>query len=390
MWSRPRAAETLQNELVGATPSLIEHVQEHQRFLKAAGIVALATGLFATWVKWGIGGDTSVRYFDDLATVLAVLAATVLCLRAGARHAGELRLFWWLLAGACGAWTLAEMTWALYELVLHESVPVPSWADVGYLAGIPLAVVALVCHPATRGGGTQKARSVLDGLMVATALLFLSWTIVLGPLWRNTDLSNLGGVVALAYPFGDVIIIFFIVLAIRGIAAGDRLALWCLLGGLLATALADSTYSYLTGVKGYESGNLIDTGWFAGYLGIALGAFCSETRDRVVNRSGLLLPTPTSLIAPFLPVLGALSVAAVEIQLGHRLDDVAWISAFALVALVLARQGLLVFDLVAHSEEREAVVAKQLAHAALGHAIPEMSGSSVPAMAAETPGNERL
>ena len=54
---------------------------------------------------------------------------------------------------------------------------------------------------------------MFDGLVVATALLFLSWTLVLGPLWRSADLSTWAGVVALAYPFGDVVIVFFIVLA---------------------------------------------------------------------------------------------------------------------------------------------------------------------------------
>ena len=34
-------------------------------------------------------------------------------------------------------------------------VPVPSWADVGYLSAIPLTVAALVVHPATRGSGTR-------------------------------------------------------------------------------------------------------------------------------------------------------------------------------------------------------------------------------------------
>jgi len=355
----------------------MEHVQERQRFRKAAGIAVLASGAFAAWVGWGIGGEMSVLYVDDLATVLAALTATVLCLRAGALHARELRLFWWLLAAACGAWTLGEMIWAVYDLALRESVPVPSWADVGYLTGVPLAVLALVCHPALRGSGTHKARSVLDGLTVATALLFLSWTIVLGPLWRSTDLSTLGGVVAFAYPFGDVVMIFFIVLAIRGMTAGDRLPLWCLLAGLLALALSDGTYSYLTEVKSYESGSLIDTGWFAGYLGIALGAFCFGPRGSVVRRTGLSLPGRASLVAPFLPVLGALGVAAIEIELLQRLDDVAWITALGLVGLVLARQGLLVLDLVGRGDEQEAVVAKRVAHAALGHAIPAATGPSV-------------
>jgi hypothetical protein len=341
----------------------------HDRMLKGAGILAFATALFAAWVGWGFGGEASVRYVDDLATVLAVLIATLLCVRAETRQAGELRRFWWLLAGACGAWTIAESIWAVYELILNDPVPVPSWADIGYLAGIPLAVLALVCHPAMRGSGTQKTRSVLDGLIVATALLFLSWTVVLGPLWQSTDLSKLGGLVALAYPFGDVVIIFFIVLAIRGMSGNGRLALWCLFGGLLATALSDSAYSYLTEVKSYETGNLIDTGWFAGYLGIALAAFCSRSGDNVGQGAGLSLPSPASLVIPFLPVVGALGLAAVQMELGHRLDDVAWITVFGLIALVLARQGLLVVDLVAPSEQEEAGAARRLARATFGRSI---------------------
>ena len=108
-------------------------------------------------------------------------------------------------------------------------MPAPSWADVGYLSAIPLTVAALVVHPATKGSGTRKARSVFDGLVIATSLLFLSWTLVLGPLWRSADLSTWTGVVTLAYPFGDVVIVFFIVLAIRGMTGQGRLSLWCLL-----------------------------------------------------------------------------------------------------------------------------------------------------------------
>jgi hypothetical protein len=343
----------------------MEHGDPHRRFLTGLGASALATALFAAWLGWGIGGESSVRYFSDLATPLAALTAAALCLRAGRRHVGGLRQFWWLLAGASAAWAIAEVIWGFYELVLVEEVPVPSWADVGYLGGIPLAVGALLSHPALRGGGVQKARSVFDGLVVATALLFLSWTLVLGPLWRSTDLTTLGGIVALAYPFGDVVIVFFVVLAVRGMTGGDRLPLWCLLGGLLSMALADSVYAYLTGVKGYDTGNLIDTGWFAGYLGIALCAFSSDPRVVVARRADSSTPALASLVAPFLPILVALTVPVIESGRGNHLDDVAWIMAFSLVALVLARQGLLVVDLLAQRGDREPV-AERLAHAALG------------------------
>jgi hypothetical protein len=133
-------------------------------------------------------------------------------------------------------------------------------------------VAALLAHPALRGTGVRQARVVFDGLLVATSLLFLSWTFVLGPLWQSTDLTTAGGLVALGYPFGDVVIVLFVVLAVRGMTREGRLPLWLLLGGLLAMALADSTYAYLVETGRNVTGHLIDSGWVVGYLGGPLPA----------------------------------------------------------------------------------------------------------------------
>jgi hypothetical protein len=331
----------------------------------------LATGLFAVWVGLDVGGARVTLWVDDVATPLAALIACVLCLRARARHSGRMRLFWSLLGCATAFWTFAEVVWGYYALILNREVPVPSWADVGYLSAIPLTVAALVVHPARRGSGTRKARWVFDGLVVATALLFLSWTLVLSPLWRSADLSTWTGVVTLAYPFGDVVIVFFIVLAIRGMTGGDRVSLWCLLAALLAMALSDSTFTYLTDVAKYTSGDLIDTGWVAAYLGIALAAFISQSGSAVMARAEQSRPSLAALISPLLPVLLALSVAAVEIRLGHHLDRAAWLMAFGLIALVLVRQGLMVIELLAHSRDAQAGLMQRLTNAALGGADAE-------------------
>ena len=250
-----------------------------------------------------------------------------------------------MLGAACGAWTLGEVIWSVYDLILLRDVPVPSWADIGYLTAIPLAVIALLMHPALHGRRVRMARSVFDGLVIATALLFLSWTIVLGPLWQNTDLSTTGGIVAWAYPFGDAVIIFFVVLVVRSLPREGNLALWCLLGGLLLIAFTDSTYSYLTEVTNYGSGDALDAGWIAGYLGIALGAFCAD-RSAVQTRAESRGPSLMAFVTPFLPILVALSVVGIEIELGHRPRDVALVMALALCVLVLIRQALLVADLL--------------------------------------------
>jgi hypothetical protein len=349
----------------------VEQVLASRRFLGAVGVVVLATGVFAAWVGLRIGGAQATLWVDDVATPLAALIACVLCFRARARHGGRMRLFWSLLGCATAFWTFAEIVWGYYALVLNVEVPVPSWADLGYLTAIPLAVAALVVHPATRGSGVRKARWMFDGLLVATALLFLSWTLVLGPLWRSANLSTWTGIVSLAYPFGDVVIVFFIVLAIRGMTGGNRLSLWCLLAALLAMALSDSTFTYLTEVANYTSGSLIDAGWVAAYLGIALAAFSSRSGSVVVPRAEHSRPSLASLVSPLLPVLLALSVAAVEIRLGHRLDHAAWLMAFGLIALVLARQGLMVLELLAPSRHAQAGLMQRLTYAALGGAGAE-------------------
>jgi diguanylate cyclase len=346
----------------------MERALTSRRFLGAMGVVVLVTGMCGLWIGLRIGGGRVTLWVDDLATPLAALTACVLCFRARASHSGRMRLFWLLLGCATASWTLAELIWGYYALILDVEVPVPSWADLGYLSAIPLAVAALVVHPATRGSGTRKARSVFDGLVIATALLFLSWTLVLGPLWRSADLSTSTGVVTLAYPFGDVVIVFFVVLAIRGMTGGDRLSLWCLLGALLAMALSDSTFAYLTDVTNYTSPGLIDTGWVAAYLGIALAAFSSQADGAVVAAAEDSRPSLASLISPLLPVLLALTVAAVQIRLGHHLDRAAWLMAFALIALVLVRQGLMVLELLAPSRDTQAGLMQRLTHAALGGA----------------------
>lgn len=323
-------------------------------------MVVLVTGVCGVWIGLRVGGTRMTLWVDDGLTPLASLAACVLCFRARAGQSGRMRLFWSLLGCATASWTLAEVIWGYYALILNMEVPVPSWADVGYLSAIPLTVAALVVHPATRGSGTRKARSLFDGLVIATALTFLSWTLVLGPLWRSADLSTWTGVVSLAYPFGDVVIVFFIVLTIRAMTGGDRLSLWCLLGALLVMALSDSTFAYLTEVANYANASPIDAGWIAAYLGIALAAFSSQADAAVVPRPDDARPSLASLISPLLPVLLALSVAAVQIRLGHHLDHAAWLMAVGLIALVLTRQGLMVRELLAPSRHAHADLMKRL------------------------------
>jgi hypothetical protein len=271
---------------------------------------------------------------------------------------------------------LGEMIWTAYDLTGAGGPPIPSWADVGYLTFIPLAVAGLLSHPGLRGSGGRLARAVIDGLSIAVALLFLSWTFVLGPLSRSSDLTTLAGVVTLAYPVGDVVIAFVVILALNRMRTSDRLGLWCLLAGLIALALADSAFAYVVQIKGYSTGNLLDTGWFAGFLGIALGALVSHEREVPEHAESSLLALP-SLVAPLLPMFVALVVAGITIDLEDRPDGVALAMVAALILLALVRQVLMVVDIVrtGRGEERGNVI-DRIAGAVLGRPISEAANAT--------------
>ena len=316
-----------------------------RRVEPTATVSALSVTLvFFLWLVLHVGGDNGVRYFDDIVTALAALSACVACLLAGRRRSGSERRFWVLLGLALGAWAFAEVIWGVYDLVLRVAVPVPSWADVGYLGAIPLAAAALLCHPGMRAAGSHRTRAALDGLAIGTAVLLLSWTFVLGSLWRHTDLTTAGGIVALAYPFGDVVIIFLIILSVRSMTATGRRPLLWVLVGLFAMAVSDSTYAYLVEVGRYSTGNLVDIGWVVGYLAIAVGASGDFSQTVRAPSHEAAEASLVSLVTPYVPVLLALSVITFQMELHHHVDRFSWLTGFALALLALARQALLILD----------------------------------------------
>jgi hypothetical protein len=190
-------------------------------------------------------------------------------------------------------------------------------------------------------------------------------------------LTTAGGLVALAYPFGDVVIVFFILVAVRRMHGGDRVALWCLLAGLLMMAVSDSTYSYLTTTNSYATGNLVDVGWIAAYLTIGLAAYSSRPALNVTTSTPESdAPTLTAFLAPFVPALLALGVAALELQLGHRLDQAAMLMAFALVGVVLVRQTLIALELTTVTDTEEGHWLTALFRTALGRSPAATSSPS--------------
>jgi len=77
-----------------------------------------------------------------------------------------------LFGCAMACWTLAEVIWGYYAVILNVAVPLPSWADLGYLSAIPLLSRLLSCTrrrrlPFSLGAPSLRfAHVLLNGVVI--------------------------------------------------------------------------------------------------------------------------------------------------------------------------------------------------------------------------------
>jgi signal transduction histidine kinase len=88
---------------------------------------------------------------------------------------------------------------------------------------------------------------------------------------------------ALIYPVGDILIGTVLILAIRRAAGQQKGRMAFLLGGVAAYSIADSAFAYLTAQNAYGAvGSVLNTGWFAGFLLVALAAVYPDAPPKAV------------------------------------------------------------------------------------------------------------
>ena len=297
--------------------------------------VALASGIVSARTSQVISNH-SMTLFPWLAGAFSLLAAR--------RHQGRARTGWILL----GAWGLLSGTgnfvWEYYEFVLHTPVPFPSLADAGYLSGNLCAVAAVAAFGVsiTR---SSRARSVLDASLIAGSVFLVSWTLVLGSLYRESGGSFYLQAVGLSYPVLDVIIVSLVVFVASGASAQTRVPLALIGLSMLGWAFSDTSFAYLTLIGTYRSGHAFDAGWIGGDALLALtalGAALSRTSAPETVTKRAVLAWRVSL--PYI-VAGVALVVGVGAQVTRgAIDPFILIGLMALFVVVVARQFVTVIE----------------------------------------------
>jgi PAS domain S-box-containing protein len=288
-----------------------------------ATLAALAAAAFAADALFKPIGLSGRAVVDNLGQLLAAVLGSAACAWKATRTVRKERRAWILLAISAGTWSLGQVAWAYYALVLQVPIPFPSFADALFLAAGPFAFAAILSFWDAPGGTATRWNVWLDGLIIVLSLVFTEWALDLKTTVIAAVTSTAPPMTAYLNPVylaADILVGTMVILALRRATHRHKGRMLLLLGGIGAAALSDSTFAYLSANNTYTAGDVIDSGWVVAYLMVGLSALWPVSEKKVsvvdapVDMWQLALPLSTVLVAAITALVLAFS--------GRSLDGV--------------------------------------------------------------------
>jgi signal transduction histidine kinase len=204
-------------------------------------------------LPWNSFGQTLV--YDAIA-VAAAAAALV-----GARvHRPSSQLPWYLFAAGLLAFAVGDVLFNLYAFVWHREPPVPSVADIFYLAGYPFLTAGLVLL-VRRLRREERRGGRIDAAMLIVAFALCQWVFVMADLADSGSFAE--RIVAVAYPAMDVVLlsalVFFALTPIWRTVSYRYLA-----ASVVLLIFADELYALSPGK--YAAASWLDAAWLLSYV----------------------------------------------------------------------------------------------------------------------------
>jgi diguanylate cyclase (GGDEF)-like protein len=295
-------------------------------------------------------GAYATRPVDEIALAVCLLFGVASGLRAASCSDGRRRFGWLAMVAAQLGWAVGEVIWAVYDVRSQlDHATHPAAAEIVLLLWPFGAMTSLVLL--SNLSRHSSRRLVLDGLILVSSLLVVSWVFVLEKQLRDTSGSRTATV---AQVVNDGILMTTAILMLSRGRPGERPSRALVAGGIATISIADITMVFDTGIGSYHVSDLGDLGRIAGLGMITLAALASvnespatdtAARSEVLSRTLLWLPyLPLSLAA----VVGWSAVARTEHGVLTALLGI-------LVVSVLARQ----FIALAENQDLLSVVARE-------------------------------
>ncbi len=301
---------------------------------------AAMTLLFILWSREGWGGERATVAFADVASTLVPVGAAWACWRRARMSPPDLRQAWALIGAAALAWGIGQLYWTIFELRTGAPPEVPSPADIGYLALIPLAAVGTTLMVRRTGRGLDP-RPMLDGAIVGASFIFIAFALGLEQIVLDSPSPDLALIVNLLYPFGDGLVLGVALLRLSRAPRQARGAVGLLTMGFVMLAVADLWFLVVDAQGLYSTGGILDAFWIMGFQLIGLSAVRPGNLEATVDEP----PQTTGLaLVPLYPFFLALAVGIyAELRDGEFSDTLFW-TALVVIFLMVGRLVVILLD----------------------------------------------
>ncbi|MER5934466.1 EAL domain-containing protein [Streptomyces sp. NPDC002054] len=333
--------------------------------LLAQLLLAVISGAYAVGATFGWGSDEIAVFMGDFGLSAAGLLAAVSCYHYARTHRSRERPAWLLFAFSSLMGAFGNAIWGWYEVILDTQVPSLSLADFAFLCFAPPAIVGLLVlakRPVTRAGWVCLA---LDSWLIGGSLLTLSWSLALANAAQTAQSGAPGSVpraaLTLAYPLLDIALVSMVLVLHFRRSARNRSAINTAIAALALTVLSDALFTSPLLRESYQSGQLLDAGWFAGSLLLAYAPWgARRTPPGPAGPPGRPYPARqvSRPITGSLPALTPYLAAAVctlgilyNVVDGRKVDRVVVFTGCTVVLALVVRQGIMLIDNIALTQE---------------------------------------
>ncbi len=219
--------------------------------------------------------------FPVICSFIAVI--TLYLVFASLKSLDETKAAWLMLFIGTLLHFLGETTYGYYEVIAGLEDPFPSLADGFWLSGYLFLYggIAYLIIGFRRAGFALGSWKEFTSIAVLTGIIFCLVTLELFiPVIKSQEVSSLEKFLNIAYPIGDLVLIFLIFILMHFTALlgkGVFSKPWkYIVAGYVFMSVGDILFSYYTWLEIYKLGSYIDLWRNAGYLLIAMGAVCQR------------------------------------------------------------------------------------------------------------------
>ncbi|MFG1839422.1 putative bifunctional diguanylate cyclase/phosphodiesterase [Micromonospora sp. NPDC049175] len=306
--------------------------------LNPAGVI-FAAGVILVEACWLFAALPGAALVSDVGALLVAGWATVACVGVARRHPAPLRRFWMLLAVTMALAALGRAIWTVQRLAGGD-LPHTPVVGVVFTVGILTGTAALLSSPSAPRSAVGRARTLLDGVIVALALVPIAWVLVFRGV-AASELADPAKTLGLLYPMFDLMQLTILVAV-----AGPVRPMWrpmsLLAASLTLRVVADVVYVSLVVRADYAAGHPIDLCWPVSYLLIGLASHkppppdCDGTDDAAESP----LPPWWRVALPYLPVGGAIVAVVLARRPTGQTPQLIFVTMMVLLGALAVRQGL--------------------------------------------------